>query len=244
MKNDKVAVYTGSRNIYSDMLAASKSLIAHSDVDKVYFLIEDDVFPYELCDLIETRNVSNQLYFDPWGPNMQSKFTYFAMMRAALALEFPDDKRILSLDCDTFCVRDISHLWELPINDYYFAASKEPHRSICGMIYTNVGVALMNLEKLRNGKAQECIDVLNRQKFDYLDQDVMNYLCQGYIYPMHSEYNANSWTESVQNPRIVHFAGLSRDRWHKHPIFSKYDTVTWDEVMLLRKQNLEFPDSM
>lgn len=244
MKNDKVAVYTGSRNIYSDMLAASKSLIAHSDVDKVYFLIEDDVFPYELCDLIETRNVSDQLYFDPWGPNMTTRFTYFAMIRAALAQEFPDLSRILSLDCDTFCVRDVSRLWELPIDDLYFAASIEPARSKCGLQYTNVGVALMNLDKLRNGKCDECIDVLNKHKFTFVDQDVMNYLCQGYIYPMHSEYNANEFTEPVQNPRIVHFAGMKREIWHRHPVAKKYMDILWNDVMSIRKQNLEFPDSV
>jgi hypothetical protein len=44
----KVAVYAGTRNIYKDMLPSVKSLLIHSDVDKIYFLIEDDIFPYEL----------------------------------------------------------------------------------------------------------------------------------------------------------------------------------------------------
>ena len=84
---DKCAVYTGSKNIYEDMLVCSKSLIANSDVNKIYFLIEDDIFPFETPDdIIEPINVSDQEYFNFWGPNMKTKFTYFAMMRAALAL--------------------------------------------------------------------------------------------------------------------------------------------------------------
>ena len=237
----KVAVYTGSRNIYDDMEIASKSLIANSDVDKIYFLIEDDEYPKDLPDIIETKNLSNQQYFQPWGPNMTTRFTYFAMIRAALSKEFEDLDRILSLDCDTIAVRDVSHIWELPIDDYYFAASKEPGRSEFGLIYTNVGVALMNLDKLRNGKADECIDVLNRQKFQFVDQDVMNYLCAGYVYDMHSEYNANEFTTPVQNPRIIHFAGMKRENWRRHPLVKKYETMSWDDVFILRKHNLDYP---
>lgn len=240
---DKIAVYTGSSNIYDDMVTCAKSLVAHSDVDKIHFLIEDDDFPFDIpSDLIETRNVSKQEYFDYWGPNMKSKFTYFAMMRAALAYEFKDYSRILSMDCDTICIRDVSHIWELPIDDYYFAASREAHRSIAGMLYTNVGVALMNLDKQRiNNKAAEYIDVLNRQKFDYIDQDVMNYLSQGYIYDMNSEFNANEWTNPCQNPRVLHFAGVSRDLWHRHPKAKLYKNMSWDKVMVERKHNLAYP---
>ena len=239
---EKIAVYTGSRNIYDDMVMSAKSVVSNSDVDKIYFLIEDDAFPYDNPDIIETRNISDQTLFYPWGPNQKSKFTYFAMYRAALALEFPQYDRILSLDSDLVAVRDISHLWELPIDDYYFSASKEEHRSVAGMLYTNVGVALMNLKKIRdNNKANEYIDVLNRQQFDYVDQDVMNYLSQGYIYEMHSEYNANNWTNPVQNPRIIHFAGMNRTAWHRHPSAKRFRDMSWDEAFQLRKMNADYP---
>ena len=239
----KVAAYTGSRNIYEDMLICAKSLIANSDVEKIFFLIEDDEFPYNVpTEIIETRNVSNQEYFDPWGPNMKTRFTYFALIRAALAKEFPEYDRILSLDCDTICIRDVSHVWELPIDDYYFSASREAHRSIAGLLYTNVGVALMNLKKQREtGKVDEYIDILNRQQFTYVDQDVMNYASQGYIYDMNSEYNANECTDPCHNPRIIHFAGIKRDRWHRHPKFKKYRDASWDDIFIDRKQNLNYP---
>ena len=44
----KAAVYTGTRNLYKQMVVAVKSLIRNSDVDKIYLLIEDDEFPYWL----------------------------------------------------------------------------------------------------------------------------------------------------------------------------------------------------
>ena len=56
----KVAAYTGTRNLYDGMLASVKSLILHSDVDKIFLLIEDDEFPYELPKCVEVRNISDQ----------------------------------------------------------------------------------------------------------------------------------------------------------------------------------------
>ena len=56
----KAAVYAGTRNVYNRMLSPAKSLLMHSNVDKIYFLIEDDDFPYDLPKEIECINVSNQ----------------------------------------------------------------------------------------------------------------------------------------------------------------------------------------
>jgi hypothetical protein len=41
------------------MVHAAKSLLMYSNVEKIYFLIEDDEFPYELPPEIECKNVSN-----------------------------------------------------------------------------------------------------------------------------------------------------------------------------------------
>ena len=115
----KVAVYAGTRNIYSDMLPAAKSLLIHSDVDKIYFLIEDDEFPYELPPEIECIDVSNQTYFDPNGPNYKSKCTYMVLIRAALSKVFPQYDTILSLDVDTIVNENINDIWNYNLDGYY-----------------------------------------------------------------------------------------------------------------------------
>ena len=215
----KAAVYTGTRNYYPYMIPAVKSLLAHSDVDEVYLLIEDDVFPYKLNEKVKTINVSDQEYFRD-GPNMNSRFTYMAMMRAALAFVFPSYDRILSLDCDTIVDQDISDLWDLPIEDCYFSASPEYHKTTRDFMYCNVGVTLFNLAKLRDGKAQEVIDRINTEHFDFVEQDAFNYLCQSFIYPMDGDYNACTWTTHTDHPKIYHFAGY-RD-WMGFPEVQKY----------------------
>ena len=48
----RVAAYCGTRNLYKDMVTAAKSLLMNSNVEKIYFIIEDDEFPYELPESI------------------------------------------------------------------------------------------------------------------------------------------------------------------------------------------------
>ena len=86
----KYAAYCGTRNIYGDMETAAKSLIANSDVDRVFFVIEDAEFPSELPSIVKCIDVSNQTFFKPDGPNMDSQYTYMAMMRIALCHVLPD----------------------------------------------------------------------------------------------------------------------------------------------------------
>ena len=156
----KHAVYSGSRNLYPEMAAAAKSLAANSDVDRIYLLIEDPEFPSDLPSYVEAIDVSGQGWFPDGGPNMNSEFTYLALIRAALCHLFPEIDRILSLDVDAFCVGDVSDVWDIPLDGFYLAASPEPVCCGKGLMYCNTGVALYNLDMLRDGKADEVIEVL------------------------------------------------------------------------------------
>lgn len=230
----KHAVYTGSRNLYGDMQTAAKSLIANSDVGKVWLLTEGG-YDYWLPDMCEVVDVSGQTYF-PWdGPNMNTRYSYLALMRAALALmpEFDGIGRILSLDVDTVCVKDVSGIWDMPIDDCYFSASQEPWcvKNYKNALYCNTGVALFNLDKLRDGKAREVVDCLNWRMYPNVEQDVFSFLCQGHIHDMPSEYNPNPWTKPTRVVRIRHYAGKGAEKWRNEPDVVKYRKMGWDEAM-------------
>ena len=230
----KTAIYMGTRNLYEHMLPAIKSLIMNSDVDKIYIGIEDETFPYKLPDICETINLSKQTIFSKDGANFHNRYSYMVMMRIALAKILPDElDRVLSLDVDTIVDKDISELWDLPINDYYFAASHEWHKAEKDYLYCNVGVCLFNLKKMRDGKTDELIHVLNKIKLDFVEQDALNMLCQGYIYDMPSEYNSNYYTEPCENPKIIHHIGRN-DLLPTYPDVQKYAAMSFDEVMARR----------
>ena len=233
--SNKVAVYTGTRNLYPHMLPAVKALLANSDVDKVWLLIEDDEFPYELPEIDKTKNMSYQKFIKPDNPNFASHFTYMAMIRVAFTKIFPDLDRILSLDVDTIPINDISDVWNLPIDDYYFAACQEPDRSKDGTIYTNAGVCLQNLKKLReSGMDDLLIDKLNTERHQFLDQDVQNIYLQDAIYDMPSMYNVTEYCLPTDDPRIIHYAGIQQ--WYTKYHYLLYYKYSWQEIMSMRKR--------
>lgn len=232
MAEMKHAVWCGTRNIYGDMATSAKSFLANSDVGKIWFLIEDEEFPAELPDIIECIDVSNQQFFKPGTPNMTNGYTYMAMMRSALCHVLPDVDKALSLDADVIAMRDVSRVWDIPLDGCYFAAAHEWHRSKGGQLYTNHGVVLYNLAKMRDGKADEIIAELNANRYQWVDQDVCNYRCQGAIFDMPSEYNSNHWTDkNAPGARIVHFAGMKRQQWITKPEVEKYRDMPWETTL-------------
>lgn len=228
----KHALYSGSTNLYGDMATAAKSLIANSDVDKVWFLTEGG-YDYWLPDFCEVLDVSGQAYFPKGSPNMSTKFSYLSLMRAALALmpELSEVDVVLSLDVDTVCMRNMSDVWDIDVSDAYFAATVEPKCCYKNMLYCNTGVALYNLEKLRDGKAREVVDCLNWRRYPNIEQDVFSFLCQGHIAEMPVEYNANAWTGAANTVRIKHFAGEKHAKWSIHPLVREWRETPWERVM-------------
>lgn len=236
----KYALYSGSRNLYGDMQTSGKSLIANSDVDHVFFLTEGD-YDYWLPEgMFTVLDVSGQSFFPSDSPNMGSRYSYLALMRAALALmpELSDVDRVLSLDVDTICCRDVSGAWDMPVDDCYFSASVEPRSCYKNMLYCNTGVALYNLEKLRDGKAREVVDCLNWRRYPNVEQDVLSFLCQGHIHDMPSEYNANGWTRATNVVRVKHYAGITASKWRKEALVREYREMPWDRVLELHGERV------
>ena len=237
MARVKHAAYCGTRNLYGDMEAAAKSLVANSDVDVVHFLIEDAEFPRELPDIIECHDVSGQQWFKPDGANGSTRFTYMDLMRVVLCHVLPDVDRVLSLDCDTVCVDDVSGAWDIDVSHSYFAATPERWAvQRPGLMYTNIGVMVQNLDLMRDcGKADEIVDVLDSQYFEWPGQDALNYLCQGFITHMPSGYNKNPWVVlDNSKTKIVHYA--ARNDWRNEPNVVKYREMSWDKALALHDE--------
>ena len=221
----RVVVYAGTRNVYHNMAVAAKSLLYHTHVDRVWFLIEDDTFPEELPDVIKTKNVSGQKWFDEDGPNARKRWSYMALMKLALCELFPDEDRVTWLDIDTIVNKDIGPLLDMDLEGNYYGMAEEPIRSKRPFKYYNAGVLVMDLERLRDGKAQEMLKFSNIVEMDFPDQDVINLLCQGRIKAFDPYYNSNKWIVDVSDPAITHFAA---DRnYTNQSLFREYDLNEW-----------------
>ena len=217
----KAAVYAGTRNVYQDMIPSMKSLLIHSDVEKIYFLIEDDEFPYELPPEVECINVSNQEWFLPNGPNYNSTWSYMVLLRAAYAKIFSNLDIILSLDNDTIINDNISELWDIDITNYYIAGVLEPKKSIYD-VYVNNGVLLYNLKKIREDKIDDkIIENLNTYYYYFAEQDCFNEVFSGKILTIPSDYNVNKFVkQQYSSLKIIHFAAIKN--WQKFSIVKYY----------------------
>lgn len=220
----RAAVYAGTRNIYKNMIPSMKSLLKYSNVEKIYFLIEDDQFPYELPPEVECVNVSNQQWFYPDGPNFTSKWSYMILLRAALTQLFPHLDRILSLDCDTLVQDNISELWDLPLDDYYFAAVRESKKSKEGFAYINAGTIMFNLKKIREDHQDDkYIENLNNCFRYFPEQECFSALSQGKILELPSKYNLSCVSAPSVEEKILHFAAYKQ--WPTLRIVQEYENL-------------------
>lgn len=248
---DKIAVYSGSRNLYPHMVTAAKSLVVNSSVDKIYFLIEDEQFPYELPAMVETIDVSGQRYFNPAGPNMKTQFTYMALMRVCYAKLMPEADRVLQLDVDTVVVDDIDALWDIDMKDAWFAAVREPARYVnghrtdykpWGEAYYNIGVAMFNLAQIKRDRIDDfLIHVLNTEYLRYIDQDAWDKYGNTRCIDIDTRYNESMVTGYTDTPAIVHYAGYGNG-WIE-PGFLEcprlehlkyYRELSWDDAFAVR----------
>lgn len=221
-KQIKAAVYCGTQKLYADMVTAAKSLLCNSDVDKIYFLIETDRFPYELHKDIECINVGGQTIFDWDGPNTKTLWTYMILMRVAFTKLFPDLDKIVSLDVDTVVVDDVSGLWDVDMDGCVLAMANESYGNYrpYGQQYFNCGVTVYDLAALREtGLDDEMIHAIQTTRFTYPEQDAMNLICSGKIKELDSRYNDNHICGKTMNPAIVHY--IAKTDWATDPAMDR-----------------------
>ena len=234
----KVAAYCGTRNLYPHMLTAAKSLMMNSSIDKIYFLIQDDKFPFLLPECIECINISNQTYFPPTGKNYNTSWTYMCLIRAALSKILPQEEKVLSLDVDTIVDQNIDHLWDLPLDNKFFTGVLEPRKSTGSFYYTNIGVCLFNLKYLRETKKDdEIIYCLNHFQYNYPEQDCFNDKSQTRIYKLPCNYNFMSKIHKKPDTPIIiyHFAG--EEGRYDNEYFKKYRQIPLSKVIEKWKEN-------
>lgn len=230
----KCVSYCMTRNIYSMVIPSMKSLLAHTNVDTVYLLTEDDDIGIELPDKVKVINVSGQQYFKKDSPNFYNRFTWMVMMRMALPFVLADADRVLSLDLDTIVQADISELWDLNMDDKYIAGAKEDRMSTeMGYSYINCGVMMMNLKKLReDGMAEKIIHLLNTKAYRFNEQDCMNEtLTEDQKLIISPAFNYGFFNQGAMCvPSILHFAAHGKS-FNGLDIVNEWRNKDWGEIL-------------
>ena len=217
----RVIVFTGNRNVYPDMIAASKSVLYHKAADWIFFLTEDNEFPDNLPINVINVNMSDQKYLSKDSPNFNTPWSYFTMMK--IAVPYLYSGRALVLDVDTIVLSDLHELWALPDAPIYMA--KEIGRSYT---YYNSGVMLMNASTMRQ-YVGTIFEKLNTKYYQFNEQDAINEVMSANIAELPPEFNVSNWTvKNNKPPQIVHYAAMKN--WHNEPLWKHYAEMTWDEA--------------
>ena len=235
----KAAVYSGTRNLYPDMVTAAKTLAKHSSVEKIYFLIEDDKFPEKLPEIVETINVSGQQFFPQRCANIRTPFSYMSLLRVCYTKILPESvDKVLQLDVDTIVTDDIDELWDVNLDGKWYAAVMEDKSTYkpFGPVYYNIGVAVFNLKQIREDFADDLmIYMLNTQKMKYIDQDVWNMHWYGKSVQIPGRFNESKVTHLSDHPAIVHYAGVkdwqTNTEMDRAEYLAEARKLTWKEVL-------------
>ena len=232
MSDRRIAVYCASQRLYPHTVPAIKSMLLNGHPDKIYLLIEDDEFSEWLPPQVETINVRYQKFFELTGPNIQTYFTYMALMRVALADILPNEDKVLSMDCDTLVVGDITELWERDLGDYYFSATREPFKCRWDDVYYNTGVCMYNLKVMReDGIPEKLYRLINSNKMSCPEQDALCIVCKGNILDMPNDFNYNNYTGKTDDVRIRHHCGFPHTSWAGFPDVMEFRRMDWKRVL-------------
>lgn len=256
--NDKYVPY---------LSVAIASLIENADVDTYYDInILHDGISLQNLDLLQTQATNNISITSHIVSNNMKELTTCAYVsphhisietyfRFAIPLLFPQWEKCVYLDCDLVLNRDISYLYTYDIGDKLIGAVEENstagdyinYRKIFTPevnIYFNAGVLLINVSAfVREHIFDMAKKYINENiKFPYMDQDILNKLCNGNVLLLPCTWNfmwqffcrehykladrtvCREYMRYFSNPAIVHYNSSTKPWNHDDGHFS---TLFW-----------------
>jgi lipopolysaccharide biosynthesis glycosyltransferase len=217
--NNIICVMCCTNNWYYYLLVNIYSLLNTNKVKKIYLVIEDDNIQdiEKLCnkynvqvEFININKIDN--YIKETSPNYNTKYSKLSMCRLYFTKIINEDK-VLYIDADAIVLDDINELWNMRFEENVLIGVKEQgdwdkHLYTTGLNdkYINSGVLLMNLKAIKEEELDESmLYLINKNKYDYPDQDVINLICRNRIGYVSSEYNSTETTGIAENIRIMHY---------------------------------------
>ena len=148
-------------------------------------------------------------------------------------------KKIIYIDSDMICNRDITHLFFINMNNNLIAAvpdlisgsSKNIIRlnnlGVSKNDYFNTGFMIIDCENHNFSKIMsDAIEILDKNNFKYVDQDALNYIIKGRFTRLPFRYNLMTPLQLfiLKKANIVHFSGsgMGRKPWENNFLIINY----------------------
>ena len=213
--------------------------------------------------------------------------TYYRMYATTI---FSNYDKIIYLDIDTIVQEDIANLYHHNVQNYLLAAvqdygviakfktghceTEDYFREKIGVTdvtkeYFQAGILLFNIQKMKDEQIEESlIDTAINNKFNYVDQDVLNKVCHGKVLFLDSSWNVQTesgskkgimallpiklyhkWLEDRTNPKIIHYASYCKpwntpdsdlaDIWWKYARMTPfYEEILYKNLKVSPTQNI------
>lgn len=157
-------------------------------------------------------------------------------------------EKILYLDVDIIVKKEINNIFKLDLKEKIVGAVEDVSSDVLSNIwktkkYFNAGVLLIDINKWRNENITEkCLEMLNSNKFIYLDQDILNIVLNNnvnYISPIYNYqyslsriFNKGCACKKLNNDVIIyHFIGSDKP-WHT---WVQYIDIVKEYIYIYRK---------
>ena len=204
-----------------------------------------DLFFVNVGSQIADRGLHGKSYF--------SKETFY---RFLILDVFRRRQKVVYLDCDMIIRRDIAELYDTDLGNNLLAAVRDADfcgqcsrrstgmwdyaRNQLGMkdpyLYFQAGVLVMNIPLFRQvTSVRQLLDMAEKENYRYLDQDILNIICQGRVRYLdmawnvvfdcdhkryreviaHAPYDVlDAYEEARKEPYIIHYAGYVKPWTH------------------------------
>lgn len=187
-------------------------------------------------------------------------FTMAMYYRLLIADLLPQYDKVLYIDCDIIFRKNVSKLFEIDLNGYVMGAVYEymdqglkDYLCSIGFMsshYFNSGVLLINCSLFRLEQiAVKCMEQLkSNKKYKYPDQDILNIVCKGKVFPIPTEWNFKPFysyskkkllgDDLVQykldreNPALIHYTSGFKPWYYPEKLFSE---LWWETAIHLKK---------
>lgn len=182
------------------------------------------------------------------------RWTPGSLMRLYLPDILTDVDKVLYLDCDVIVNLDVKELWDIDISEYYLAAvhptnhvlshyqhSKTVRNTFKNLNininnYFNAGMLILNLKNIRC-KHPNFTNILFKKLDEcrflpYLDQDLLNWFCQGEYLELPEKYNliaSREFAISQAREAILHYAVPESKPWKRYS--GEIDDYYWRYVV-------------
>ena len=216
-----IPIVFAANNEFAPVCAvAIQSVIENANSEKYYdiIIIKSDISKENqslICSLIQGRKNISIRFFDAFPLTKDyslvanEHITTETYYRFLIQNILPDYDKVIYLDGDLVCNRDIAQLYETDIKNYMIAAVYDADMS--GQLnmpnstrleylikevkmkdpysYFQAGVLMLNTKKMRETYSLEQWLFFASKHYDYCDQDVLNRYCQEQVYYLNMKWN-------------------------------------------------------